>query len=264
MIDQTTSSPLDAVERQFCAALQHEGIGTLYERIVKGRMLRQLNQRHAYTSILELGCAVTKGYDNLAFLGQELDVTIADANIDMIQAHWPFSQRPTFCTLDAAPPADLVWSFARVQLDPAVLDTMLEHTRRHVLVFVPNILNPGAPVHAAFHAFTKAACQHAERGNARLRTRAGLVKLLDSRGVRVLDSGYIDAPPIPNIAFSIDELKRTMGWSANGAEQARRPAVDPSVVWRRMQALTRFETLPVTRPLRPILGHHIFAFGALP
>src|ERR1700716_366865 len=152
MIDQTTSSPLDAVERQFCAALQHEGIGTLYERIVKGRMLRQLNQRHAYTSILELGCAVTKGHDNLAFLGQELDVTVADADVELIQAKWPFSQRPTFSSLDDAPHADLVWSFARVQLDQSVVDVMLEHARRHVLVFVPNILNPGAPVHAAFHA----------------------------------------------------------------------------------------------------------------
>jgi hypothetical protein len=251
---------LDRVESQFCATLQDEGIGTLYERIVKGRMLRDLADRHGYQSVLEFGCSVTKGFDNLAFLDRGLSVTVADAAIDAIRAGWRFPQRPAFCSLEAAPRADLVWSFAQVQRDPSVLDAMLTLADRHVLVFVPNAFNPGAPVHAAFHLVTRTPCKHAERGQLRLRTRAGLVRLLIQRRVRVLASGYIDAPPIPNIAFSIHELKQTMGWSRAGAAESA-PATDPALVWRRVQALTRFEANPVAAQFRPIIGHHIFALG---
>jgi hypothetical protein len=254
---------LESAELQFCALLQDEGIGTLYERIVKGRMLRQLARAHGYASILEFGAPVTKGFDNLPFLEQGLPVCVADANIENIKAQWRFERQPTFSTLDAAPSADLVWSFARVQLEPAVLDGMLAHARRHVLVFVPNILNPGAPVHAAYHALSRAACHHAEQGPAHLRTRSGLVQLLAQRGVHVFGSGYVDAPPIPNVAISVREVKAALGLGANGHAGAAVPAADPARVWRRMEALTRFEALPLAKPLRPVLGHHVFAIGSV-
>ena len=252
----------DRVEQLFCAHLQDEGIGTLYERIVKGRMLRNLATTYGYRSVVELGCSVTKGFDNLAFLDQGLDVTVADAQIDTIRAGWRFADKPRFSTLEDAPAADLVWSFARAQLDPTVIDAMKRLARRHLLVFVPNVLNPGAPVHFTYHLLTRTRCRHAERGRPGLRTRAGLVRLVARRGVRVLSSGYIDAPPIPNIAFSIRELKQAMGWptpSANGSQ----PAADADAVWRRMQALTHFEAHPLAVPFRPIVAHHIYALGAV-
>jgi hypothetical protein len=255
---------LDRVEYLFCTHLQHEGIGTLYERIVKGRMLRRLADENGYTSVLELGCAVTKGFDNLAFLDKGLEVTVADAHIGVIQNTWPFSPRPNFSGLESAPPADLVWTFARVQLEPSVIENMKQVARRHLLVFVPNVLNPGAPAHFMYHVLTRAPCHHAERGRPSFRTRPGLVRLMARHGVRVLESGYIDAPPIPNIAFSIREFKEAMGWLPAASDGGAAPFTrDPATVWRSMQALTRFEASPVVRPLKSVIAHHIYALGVV-
>jgi hypothetical protein len=80
--------------------------------------------------------------------------------------------------------------------------------------------------------------------------------------VRILDSGYIDAPPIPNIAFSIRELKQALGVAQNG-RVANGPPTDPERVWRRVRALNRFETHPASVPFRPLVAHHIFALGSL-
>jgi hypothetical protein len=255
---------LDRVEHLFCTYLQDEGIGTLYERIVKGRMLRRLAEDNGYASVLELGCGVTKGFDNLAFLDRGLEVTIADAQIDAIRAKWPFPQVPKFSNLDTAPAADLVWAFARVQLEPAVIESMKLLARRQLLVFVPNVLNPGAPAHFTYHMLTRTRCRHAERGRPAYRTRPGLIRLMAQHGVRVLDSGYIDAPPIPNIAFSIRELKQEMGWlkSADNGEVAG-SMKDPARVWQSMQALTRFESSALVRPLKFVIAHHIYALGVV-
>jgi hypothetical protein len=255
---------LDRVEQLFCTYLQDEGIGTLYERIVKGRMLRGLAVEHGYRTVLEYGCAVTKGYDNLAFLDQGLSVTLADENIEAFRRGWRFPQHPTYATLDAASPADLVWSFARAQLQPSVIDAIKPLARKHLLIFVPNVFNPGAPIHSTYHLITRTPCRHAERGRPGLRTRAGLVRLMRRHGVRVLASGYIDAPPIPNIAFSLHELKQVMGWLGKNGQDPDHfaPARDPDAVWRNMEALTRFETHPAALPFRPIIAHHIYALGA--
>ena len=255
---------MDRIEHLFCAYLQHEGIGTLYERIVKGRMLRRLAEDNGYTSVLELGCAVTKGFDNLAFLDKGVEVTVADAQIDDIRNNWPFAQRPNFSELEAAPPADLVWAFARVQLEPSVIEHMKLLARRQLLVFVPNVLNPGAPAHFTYHLLTRTPCRHAERGRPAFRTRSGLIRLMAQHGVRVLDSGYIDAPPIPNIAFSIREFKQALGWlktTNNG--QSTASMRDPARVWQSMQALTRFEASPLVRPLKLVVAHHIYALGVV-
>jgi hypothetical protein len=255
---------LDRTEHLFCTYLQHEGIGTLYERIVKGRMLRRLAEDNGYGSVLELGCSVTKGFDNLAFLDKGLDVTVADADIGTVRSNWPFPQSPNFSEIDRAPPADLVWTFARVQLEPAVIETMKRLARRQLLVFVPNVLNPGAPAHFTYHIVTRTPCRHAERGRPAFRTRPGLVRLLSHRGVRVLDSGYVDAPPIPNIAFSIRELKQAMGWTktvANG--QPTGSTRDPARVWQTMQSLTRFEASGLVRPFKFVIAHHIYALGVV-
>ncbi len=255
---------MDRVEHLFCTYLQHEGIGTLYERIVKGRMLRRLAEDNGYTSVLELGCAVTKGFDNLPFLDKGLEVTVADADIDAIRNNWPFPQRPNFSGLDSAPAADLVWAFARVQLEPSVIERMKLLARRQLLVFVPNALNPGAPAHFAYHLLTRTPCRHAERGRPGLRTRPGLVRLMARHGVRVLDSGYIDAPPIPNISFSIREFKKEMVWlkTADNGQPAASTR-DPAKVWQSMQALTRFEASPFVRPLKLVIAHHIYALGVV-
>ena len=255
---------MDRIEHLFCTYLQHEGIGTLYERIVKGRMLRRLAEDNGYSSVLELGCAVTKGFDNLAFLDKGVEVTVADAHIDAIRDRWPFPQRPNFSELESAPRADLVWAFARVQLEPSVIESMKRLARRQLLVFVPNVLNPGAPAHFSYHVLTRTPCHHAERGRPGFRTRPGLVRLMARHGVRVLESGYIDAPPIPNIAFSIREFKQAMGWqSAADNGEATASIRDPARVWESMQALTRFEASPLVRPLKLVIAHHIYALGVV-
>jgi hypothetical protein len=251
---------MNSLETMVCRHLQHEGIGSVYERVILRRWFRALAQRHNYASVLEYGCGVTKGYDNISFLDQGIRVTVADEDVDAIQESWQFPQRPAFCTLTESPEADLVWSFAQLQMDASIIDAMKGLTTKHVLVFVPNILNFGTPIHLAYHLLTRTPCRHAERGSVRLRTRRGLLRFLVEEKIEVIESGYIDAPPIPDIGFSIRELRGTMGWSQADASEDK-PPTDPTRVWQRVESLTRFENSPFIAPFRPLFGHHIFALG---
>lgn len=251
---------MNNIEALICTHLQGEGIGSVYERVVLSRWFRDLIVRHSYADVLEYRCPITKGYDNITFLDQGLRVTVADEDIDRIQEGWKFSLEPAFSTLRAAPMADLVWNLAQVQLDARLIDTMKALTRKHILIFVPNILNFGTPIHLAYHLLTRTPCHHAERGSIRVRTRTGLLRLLADRKIEVIESGYIDAPPIPDIGFSIRELKKTMGWSQAGASNGN-PTTDPTTVWQRVQYMMRFEHSPLVAPFKPLFGHHLFALG---
>jgi hypothetical protein len=260
---------INPIETSICTSLQDEGMGSLYERVVLSRWFGELARHHGYQSVLEYSCSITKGYDNVAIIEQGIPVTIADNQIDRIRQGWKFAQRPTFSTLEDAPAADLVWNFAQVQMDPRLLDTMKARSKKHVLVLVPNVLNPGTPIHLAYHLLTRTSCRHAERGSVRIRTRSGLLQLLASRNIEVLTSGFIDVPPIPDIAFSIRELKEAIGLSkangqnGNGHTSNGHTIADPTAVWKRIQQMTRFENSRLVAPLKPFFGHHIFALGRI-
>ena len=251
---------VNSIEEQICTHLQHEGIGSVYERVVLSRWFRDLTMRHGYASVLEYSCPITKGYDNVTFLDHGVQATVADKDVDRIREGWKFRLQPVFSDLQSAPTADLVWNFAQVQMDARVIDAIKPLAQKHILVLVPNIFNPGTPFHLTYHLLTRTSCRHAERGSVRLRTRSGLLRLLAEKGIEVIDSGYVDAPPIPDIAFSIRELKETMGWSqANDADGG--PPTDPAIVWQRVQQMTRFENSPLVSPFKSIFGHHIYALG---
>ena len=256
---------MNTIETLICTHLQHEGLGSLYERVVLSHWFRDLATRHGYASILEYSCSITKGYDNVTLLEQGLSATVADRDVGSLQAGWRYPLRPAFSTLEQAPQADLVWNFAQVQMDATLIDAMKTLTQKHLLVFVPNILNPGTPVHLAYHVLTRTRCRHAERGSVRIRTRPGLLRLLASRGITVIESGYIDAPPIPDIAFSIRELKETLGWARadDSHGQGSAPAADPALVWKRVQAMLPFEYSRLLAPFKPFVGHHIYALGRI-
>jgi hypothetical protein len=257
-----------AIEMMICTNFQHEGIGSLYERVVLSRFLRDLAMRYGYASVLEFSCPITKGYDNITFLDQGVQVTLADEDIGRIEGGWKFAQQPAFTGLRSAPTADLVWNFAQIQMNEKLIDLMKPLSTKHVLVFVPNFLNIGTPAHLTYHLLTRTACRHAERGSIRIRTKGGLLRFLAEQNIEVIESGYIDAPPLPDIGFSIRELKETIGWSKpdkpNGDSKANgNPTTDPGTVWQRVQHMMRFENSALVAPFKPVFGHHIFALGRI-
>lgn len=255
-----------AIEILFCANFQHEGLGSLYERVVLSRFLRDLAKHYGYASVLEYSCPVTKGYDNITFLEEGLQVTVADEHIGSIRKDWKLPQQPVFSDLNTAPAADLVWNFAQIQMNEEMIDLMKRLSRKHVLIFVPNILNIGTPAHLSYHLLTRTVCRHAERGSARIRTKTGLLRFLRNHKIEVIESGYIDAPPLPDIGFSIRELKETIGWSKPNHQNGdiappAAPIADPMTVWHRVQQMIRFEKSRVIAPFKAVFGHHIFAVG---
>jgi hypothetical protein len=259
---------MNTIEAEICTHLQHEGLGSVYERVVLSRWFRDLARQQGYRSVMEYSCGITKGYDTITFIEQGLQAIVADPDAAAIEAGWKFKERPRFTTLEDAPPADLVWNFAQVQMNPALLDAMKPLARKHILIFVPNILNAGTPVHLTYHLLTRTACRHAERGSVRIRTRGGLLQLLADHGIEVITSGYIDAPLIPDIAFSIRELKQTLGRAQpaatngqNGNGHSDQPPAAPGAVYQRVQWLGPFETNRLLSPFKPIVGHHIWALG---
>ncbi|MBI2940630.1 MAG: hypothetical protein HYY04_09355 [Chloroflexi bacterium] len=256
--------PGAALELAICAFAQDEGLGSVYERVVLRRFLARLAEELRLRSVLEYGCAITRGYDNLAWLDR-CDVTVYDPDIARIRAAWRPDRQPRLVDHvggktngDVDGKHDLVWNFAQIQTRPELLAELLPSAGRYVLVFTPNILNWGTPFHLAYHALTRVECRHAERGRLALRTRAGLAAYVRSHRLRVLRTGYIDMPYLPDIGFSIRELKQVLGRGTPESEAAPQPS---AAVLRKVEWLMGWERRALPDPVQAVLAHHCWVLA---
>lgn len=230
-------------ELLICQKTQNEGFGAVYERIMLGRLLKRLAQKYGIRSVLEYGCSITKGYDNLALMSQ-CEVTVANEN--------------------APPPEgrfDLVWNFALTQQEPRLLEKMKQHSKRYILVFTPNLLNIGTPIHLMLHVLSRTKCQHAERGRIALRTPWGLKNFFAKQGLKVLEAGIIDIPPWPDTAFSIKDVKRMLGFKIRENEPWF--SQDPEIILAKIEKMSFLEKSSLPYLLKLFFAHHLFVLGEI-
>jgi hypothetical protein len=245
---------MEEIEKVIILKTWNEGIGSVYERLMLYRFFLKLNEKYKFKSVLEYNCPITKGYDNLAFMGKSF-VTIADSNIELIKNNWKFENLPVFSSFDKLEKYDLVWNFAIVQLQPNVIKEMLNFTNKYILIFVPNVLNFGAPIHFLYHFITRQKCNHAERGKFFVRTKRGLMRLAKSYGINILKCDYIDMPILPDIGFSRKELKQLFGIKEKKKDDI--PNFDDSL----FKKIGFLERMNLPDFIKTVISHHIYLFG---
>jgi len=256
-----TPPEIDAqiLERDICSFASDEGLGSIYERIVLRRFLARLAKELDLGSVLEYGASISKGYDNLAW-ADRCEVTVYDPTATEIESHWRPNRKLKLVD-KCSGVFDLVWSFAQVQMRPERLAEMVQHTRCYVLVFVPNVLNWGTPFHWSYHALTRVKCHHAEQGGLLVRSRAGLESLVRSHGLRVARSGYVDMPYLPDIGFSIRELKGVLGIPVRDAAVVGAPPSSPQSTMRKVEWLMGWERRALPQWVQSVLAHHCWVLG---
>ena len=253
----------DPNELRICAKTQHEGFGSVYERVMLNRLLSRLLAKFPVASVLEYQTPFVKGFDNLVFLENGCKVTVCDEQAEQFEAEWPFGEpRPRYTTrLEQEEKFDLVWNFAAFQLGTFELADMMAHTRKYVLIFTPNILNYGTPFHIAYHVLSFRKCMHAEQGSVGRRHRSGLARVARRNGLKVIESGYVDVPWWPDTAFSIREFKRYVlrMKSVNAMREAGSVKVrDAGDV---LDAINGAGFMENNRLLRPFFAHHCYVFA---
>lgn len=245
-------------ELLICRHTQDEGFGAVYERLMLGRFLDKFKDTYPVSSVLEFGCPITKGYDNLSFAGH-CEFTVADQDIKRIKKLWKFGHKPKFSSTDSITDTyDLVWNFALLQNNESLLEKMAAKSKKYVLVFTPNILNYGTPVHLFFHLITNTKCQHPESGSIRLRTPWGLKKQFIERGLRVVGTGMIDIPPWPDPAFSLAELTKLLSKGNKTRELVIKPSKE---IHEKLESKMMLEGSAWAKPLWPIFAHHLYVLG---
>ena len=249
------------LEKEICLATREEGIGSIYERIILKRFFENLAQQYAFSTVLEYqGLAITKGIDMKHLLPRHCKITVVDKKVSKIKGDWPFKEKPCFSLSQKKQSKfDLVWNFAVVQLQPEIISEMIALSNKFVLIFVPNFLNWGMPIHQLYHFLTRTDCQHAERGSILLRTQWGIKKLASQKKIKIIKIGYIDMPPLPDIGFSIKELKNQLGVKT-GLKRNPTPTNFEGVL-KKINQMTFIEKLPLPEIMRSPFAHHLYLFG---
>jgi hypothetical protein len=246
------------VKLEFCKKLQSEGIGSLYERVQLVELMSDWQDKYKFESVLEYPASIVKGYDNWV-ISDKCSVTVADEDVSKIKKEWMLDWKPKFkFPKELRKEYDLVWNFAQVQLNPEIIVEMKKYTRKYVLIFVPNLINIGAPIHIIYHLLSGTKCNHAERGNKLIRTYWGFRNFVIKNDIEILESGYFDSPPIPDIAFSIKELKKFLGIRSNKNIQGS--TIDEDRFLFKLSSISYMEnTLPLF--ISHFISHHLYILG---
>ena len=211
---EKSEDKLKEIEEWICDNTQEEGFGSVYERISLGRFLNRIKNQFKFKTVLEYGAPYSKGYDNMVFLKNKCEVTIADPKIEKIKKNWPSKTKPLFTNMDLKNTQDkkydLVWNFAYINTNPEVIEKMKEKSKKYVLFFTPNIWNYGTPFHIVYHIISRTKCTHAERGPIEYRKISGLKKFAKKNGLKIIETGYVDMPWWPDTAFGIREFKENV------------------------------------------------------
>lgn len=250
------------VEEEICAKTQEEGFGATYERIMLERLLKNLQKKYKFKTILELGCHITKGFDNLALKENGCKISVASVDINALKEKWEkFKEKPKFVGMASQGKYDLVWNFAMVQLKADIINQMKRNSQKYVLFFTPNILNYGTPFHVAYHLLTGTECHHAERGKVILRRKKCLERVARVYELKVLESGYVDMPWWPDTAFGIREVKE------NFFKMKLKPVEtefkDPKTLLKKIKRMRFIEDSKFLGPIKHLFAHHQYVFCEL-
>jgi len=242
-------------EKLIKATIQ-EGVGSVYERFRLIELFEKLSKKYKFNSVLEFDDHYTRGFENNVFLKAGKKVNVLTRRK---ASPWPWKKKkPNFIKNKPRQKFDLVWNFALLPRTPGLLEEMKNLSKKYVMFFCPNYLNWGTPFHEAYHIASRTKCTHAERGSVKGRIAYFVRKKLEKRGIKIIESGYVDMPVWPDTGASMIEVKENILKMKVGTNNKKRGEIDLSQIVPKLNP--SFIEKSKNKVLKTIFSHHFYFF----
>lgn len=198
----------------------HEGLGTTYERFILHDYFKKIHERYNVTSVLEspsFGMTGVSGINSLWWAFNGFDVTVCDSDMKREKKIWDvwkevkadvnivhvddYSRLPfddnSF---------DLGWNFASLLFVDSLEDCLRELVRvskKAVFICVPNTLN-------VFHLLRSLSDSNTGQNINNIKHKR-IRSVLTSLNWTIVENGFLDVPPWPDIAMKKEDLLRKFG-----------------------------------------------------
>lgn len=210
-----------------------EGLGTTYERFILHRHFEGIERRFRIQNLLEVpsfGMTGVSGINSLWWASRGIPVTLVDDHeerISFVRDVWGRLSLPVrilYCPREQSRFSledhsfDMSWNFAALRFVPrpeAIVGEMCRVTRKVILICMPNAGN-------LFSRMNSRAARRPGKGMDRDPLGA-LLPVMRNNGWELLEKGYFDIPPWPDIAMKKEDFLRKLGLNriAGGMEKKK-------------------------------------------
>lgn len=196
----------------------HEGLGSSYERIVLNSILKRIAAKYGVTKALEspsFGFTGISGINLLDLAKQGVEVTLEDndqSRLDQISGLWKQLGRPLNAVFNpdfrslqySGRHFDLSFSFSALWFTPDIrlfLSELGRVTDKVILLSVPN--REGWGYKMQIKDYSPAKYPEVQLGNI---DPASIQKILAAQDWKLVESGFFDCPPWPDIGMTKEDL----------------------------------------------------------
>ena len=200
----------------------HEGMGTTYERFILHQYFEKIKNSYSIQSALEspsFGMTGVSGINSIWWASRGVDVTITDnekERINLIKGVWQelsFNVKTVFQPLDSTSlpfddkSFDMGWNFAALWFIPNLEEFLKELARvinKVIFICIPNRSNIFYFLRRLFNSESEGL--YIENIN-----RRKIKKIMLKQNWQIVDQGYLDIPPWPDIAMNKEDLIKKIG-----------------------------------------------------
>lgn len=200
----------------------HEGLGTTYERFILHRYFELIKDKYSIKSVLEapsFGMTGVSGINSIWWAYKGIDLTILDNNeerVDLIKNVWnetSFSSKVIFHPNDSVKlpfrddSFDMTWNFAALiflENPEQFLKEISRVTEKVIFICIPNRSN-------IFNIMRRIFRKKIDHENANNINIAKIKKILLDNKWMVVENGFMDIPPWPDIAMKKEDLLQRIG-----------------------------------------------------
>ncbi len=253
-----------------------EGFGTVYERYVMEKYLRDLKRRLNIESVFEGpsdGITGIRGINSYPFADEGCEVTYytpSKREEEYTKTAWNLISPDSRVTIKTGKPLsfpfeddsfDLSWNFCileHLKNPVALASEMVRVSKRYVLFMTQNVFNIGTFPHVIYHLLYRKPWDH---GMLRWMSFGGIKKIVSKLELNIIEEGVIDVPPWPDtwdmpvrgfFKKGMESIGESWNWSTltSLAKDSK-----PNPLIRRVEL---FEKLPLPTALKLPFAHHLY------
>lgn len=253
-----------------------EGFGTVYERYVMDKYLRDLKERLDIKTVLEGpsdGITGIRGINSYPFADEGGKVTYytpSEKEAAQVRDVWDILDVKKKAEVKTGKPLkfpfeddsfNLVWNFCIIEHlnDPFPLAReMVRVSDKYVLFMTQNVYNMGTIPHVFYHKFYSKPWDH---GALKWMRFGGIKKIAGKLGLNVVDEGVIDVPPWPDTwdmpvrGFFKKGMKTVGGeWNWSSLTTLKKGVEPPPSLVK----IEKFENLPIPVFFKLFFAHHLY------
>ncbi len=204
-----------------------EGLGTTYERVILHKIFDKINETYGIRSIVEAPCfgmTGMPGINSIWWAMKGVQVTVVDDNarrVETVRQLWDetgfqakveFQSRDMLLMKYGDEQFDMSWNFASLWYVTNIgqfFKEMVRITRKVIFICVPNRTNIGY--------WLRQASIKQQGLNSENIEPARIINEMKKLNWKLVEKGYFDVPPWPDIAMKKEEFCEKIGlkWLAN-------------------------------------------------